>query len=537
MANVLRGFNALDRRDDRAARQLAQGALLGPPGTAQDLGGLIVGAADRRLGRHREALRRLKPLIHKMIDPFATALLDEELVRAALGTGRHREAVGFMAVWLRETDPASRRAVAREVEQLLGQIPTEQLFRSISALSAGDESEADEEITRLIAARLAVAAREASDADLARALLERFGGLLGGQGEAVARLAADTGRARVTARTLGLMLSLRSPVHRRRSADVAAGMAFGLGMPGSGARLVSRDGGSSDGEALTALRDLAADGAAVIVAGLDQHVVAATVEFALSEQLPVILLSDGAERGVRTSPYLLRLGEPRSASAELLASALGKAGVKRIVGFGAEPPTAGASGAAGGSAAPAGVVRDDAVGTVGELSCPAQLNVEQLRSLRADGFLVRDGAACGFELLQHARAVRASLGVGLGVPQLAGRLPTSAHVLSAGVFPVQPKTPDPALDKWLATGRGSPSWWTALGRDAAVLGWKAVERLEGAATEDPKEVRARRAEAATGLAAASVGLWTSSARGFGPDGRVLRTVVVRRGAGGRDAGR
>jgi hypothetical protein len=314
-------------------------------------------------------------------------------------------------------------------------------------------------------------------------------------------------------------------------------MAFGLGMPGSGARLVSRDGGSSDAETLTALRDLAADGAAVIVAGLDQQSMASTVEFAVSEQLPVILLSDGAEGDLRTSSYLLRLGEPRSASAKLLVAALSQGGAKRIVGFGAEPAPAGGTEAAGGPPAPADAVGDDAVGTVGELSCPAQLDVERLRSLRADGLLVRDGAACGFELLQHARAVRASLAVGLGVPQLAGRLPTSAHVLSAGVFPVDPNAPDRALDKWLATGRGSPSWWTALGRDAAVLGWKAVQRLEGAATEDPKLVRARRAEAATGLAAASAELWTSSSRGFGPDGRVRRTVVVRRGAGGSSGGR
>lgn len=533
MAKVLLAFNALDRGEEQAARGLARSALLGPPGTARDLGSLIFGSADRRRGQYEAALERLTPLMHKLIDPFATELLDEELVRAALGAERYQDAVRFMAIWLRETDLASRRKVAQKVERLLGEVASEKLLRSLTELSTGEQAAADREMARLIAGRLATAARQAQDASLARALLERFGGLLGSQGEAVARLAADAGRGRVRARTLGVLLSLRSSVHRRRSADVIAGMAFGLRMPGSGARLVSRDGGSNAEERRGALRELAAEGAAVIVAGLDAGAASETVEFAAAEQLPVILLSAGGGVHSDGAVHLFWLGTPAGRSAALLMGALRSAGARRVVGFGREPgladeapPEAPAEGRV------VGAGPDRALGTIAELDCPVQAPAEALRALRVDGLLVRDGAACGADLLGMRATLRASLAVGLGVRELAGRLPDSALVLDAGHFPVDPRHPGPALQVWLESGRGPPSWWTALGRDAAVLGWKAIEAIEGEATDDPREVKARRAEAAARLASASAELWTSSARGFGPDRRLARDLVVRRAGGG-----
>jgi hypothetical protein len=83
------------------------------------------------------------------------------------------------------------------------------------------------------------------------------------------------------------------------------------------------------------------------------------------------------------------------------------------------------------------------------------------------------------------------------------------------------------LRAWIGARGRAPSWFEALGRDAGVLAWEGVRSLPEQATEDPREVRARRAAATDAIAAAATELWTTEARGF-EGARVLpRHVVVR----------
>ncbi|HZO12320.1 MAG TPA: hypothetical protein VFB62_03655, partial [Polyangiaceae bacterium] len=70
-------------------------------------------------------------------------------------------------------------------------------------------------------------------------------------------------------------------------------------------------------------------------------------------------------------------------------------------------------------------------------------------------------------------------------------------------------------------------WWSALGRDGAILAWAAVHDL-GEAKSETKEVEARRVEATSALAAARAELWTSEAKGFDRDQRLPRRISMRR---------
>jgi hypothetical protein len=83
------------------------------------------------------------------------------------------------------------------------------------------------------------------------------------------------------------------------------------------------------------------------------------------------------------------------------------------------------------------------------------------------------------------------------------------------------------VQPWARTHPAPPSFWAALGRDAAVLAWEGVKSLPENGTEDPAEVTARRAQVAAALAAAQADLWTTDARGFSGARVLPRTLGVR----------
>jgi len=514
VAQVLRAWNALDREALDESRRLAQAGLLGPPGVPNDLATLVVGAADRRQGKHVEALARLRPLLHKLLDGYATELLNEELVEAAIGARRWDEAVRFMEVWQREAEPGSSRAVAARIEQLLAEVPSKELYAALHQRAVDGQLESGMEMARLVAQQLAVKVVAARDTTLARLLLKEHGALLGRYGEAVARLAADTTRGRVRARTVGLLLALETTAQRRRSADVVAGMTFGLGLPGSRARLVSRPGGGTDESVRIAMAELAAEGAAVIVAGLDPARSGEVVRYARQHSLPVVLLTPDAAGSHRGETVVFLAGVDPSQTVGALSEALRDAGAKVVAGLGGPLR----EGQAEGGGLGVGLERP-----CNPLPAAAALRAEQVSAL-----VVYDGSYCTREVWRLAEALRVPVGVGLGAPSL-GKVPAGTRRLAVGVFPVDPDRPDPRLSEWLGSRRGVPSWWAALGRDAAVLAWSAVQDLEEATSED-LEVRARRVEATSALATAQAPLWTSGARGFGPDRTIPRKVELVRGA-------
>ena len=516
LADVLRGWDALERGERGRAVELAKPALDGPPGSTHDLATLVVGAAARRSLRSRQALALLVPLLHKMLDPFATSFLNEELVRAAVGAGSWQDALRLMDVWLYESAPGERAPVRDKIARLLGDVPEAELLadarrRMIASHGAADAPELSQEGRRLaevIAQHLARVAVAARNVPLARVLLAELGPWLGAEGEEVARLAADVARGRVTAKTVGVLLALGSTPLERRSADVLAGMAFGLGIGDSDARLVARDDGGKPEGVAQALTELAAEGAAVIVAGIDPRHGATAVAFAEAQGLPVVLLTPDPALSQRVATDVFLLGQDPARSVGVLAAALRDGGAKVVAGLGA--PLAEER-------------RGGRLGVGLELDCAPLPPLESLRAERVDAVVLLDGASCGDGVIELAERLRAPLGVGLGA--LAGiHLPIGTRVLAAGIFPLSEGDPDPRLAGWLESGRPPPSWWMALGRDAAVLAASAVHNLADAAGET--EVRARRVEATAALGAAESDLWTSDERGFDDSRTLPRTITV-----------
>jgi len=422
--------------------------------------------------------------------------------------------VQFMQVWLREAGTGGRREASERIMELLSAVPTDELLDKIIFRSQLPDKHAGYVLAELIAGHVADRAVANGDAVLAKRLLTKYGSLLGERGEEVARLAAAVTRGRVLARTVGLLVALRGPEVVRRSADVVTGMAHGLGVPGSGARLVTRFatvGGGVETEASirTALAALAADGAAVIVAGIDPRHSVLAAEFAASQSLPVILLSSAAGFDEQGSPHVFMLGEDPSRTAGALSAALREGGSRVIVGLGGPQRAGGA---------------DDSLGVGLERGCIPLPATQELMAERVDAMLVYDGAACDEKAVELARQIGAPIAIGLGVPQLGLEVLPRKLRLSSGVFPVQ-DPPDPRLDDWHAGGRDAPSWWLALGRDAAVLAWDAVENLKKIATEESAVV-ASRVEATARLSTARQSLWTTDARGFDESKRVRRDVTV-----------
>ena len=99
-------------------------------------------------------------------------------------------------------------------------------------------------------------------------------------------------------------------------------------------------------------------------------------------------------------------------------------------------------------------------------------------------------------------------------------------VASAGSFPLRRgDTASPLYGFTKRHGR-APSFWAALGHDAAVLARIAEKTLPLEKTDDTAEVDKRHRAVAEALLAAEGDLWSTSARGFSSKPVVERDVSV-----------
>jgi hypothetical protein len=480
------------------------------PGTTADVARTVEGASLRRRGRSEQALARLSPLVSKLIDGYARALLDDEIVEAALAVRRYPRAFEFMRIWLREASADERAAIEKQLEARVSKVPTEALLGALRPSRGGADLTTDDAraMRRLVVQRLAEVALEKRDVDLAKRLLATEGPLLGDRGDAIAQLATGGARARVEARTVGLLISLRNDETRRRGVEVADGVAQGLGLPGSSARLVSRDDRGDPGHVDEALAALSADGASILIAGVDGEEASTAARFAEANQLPVLLLTAPTGRG---SPgkahgrFTFVLGQDPVAIEDALAAALAAAGARKIAILTDQPRRPR-------PAAPEVI----AVRGCSEASAP-------WKPLGATGVVL--DASCASEALVAAAPTRPHFAASIETGLLA--LPRGSLVATAGLYPIDPSRPPAALASWMNDHAVPPSFWAGLGHDAAVLAWTCVQALPERATEDPSEVAVRRAQTAQALATAQADLWTSEARGFNSARELPRTIGVR----------
>jgi hypothetical protein len=191
--------------------------LRGPAGTAHDLGELAQGAVLRKSGQPAQAFDRLLPLVGKLIDPYARALFDEEIVRAAIDARRWYEAVAYMDLWLRESQDDARATARANVDRALAGVPPEALELMLQAMRA-DRGRAGygTEIRQAVVARLAAVAIEEGNTELARRLVESSGAnpVTGDVAEGLEELASSGGAPAIDGRTVGLLA--RRAIGRRR---------------------------------------------------------------------------------------------------------------------------------------------------------------------------------------------------------------------------------------------------------------------------------------------------------------------------------
>ena len=513
LADVLLAWVALEKGELRQAaiRAHAPRTVIGPgtPGAVADIATAVEGASLRRQGHPDEALALLEPLVSKLIDPWARSLLNRESVDSAVEAGRWDRALGLMRVWLREAGAEERASARAHIARGLERAPPAELVRLLDA-AGGDPSlttEEESEMRKLVAQRLALVARQDKDAGLAQHLLATAGGLLGDQGDVVAQLAAGANRARVEARTVGLVLSLGSDRTRRRGADIAEGVSFGLGLPGSPARLVTRDNHGSSSRLEEALAALSADGASIVIAGSDARESTQAAAFAEAHHIPVLLLHPPEGEVARGKARFSFVVGADSADLETsLIAALVTRGAVPVAILAEDPARPRAP-------------RPDVIGLRG---CGDAAT--SWKGVGAAGVVLSADHDCARDAIAAAAPLKIRFAAGFDVDGLA--LPAGSVIATAGVFPFGP-TPPPPLRAWLQTHPAPPSWWAALGRDAAVLAWAGVQVLPAQGTEDPGEVEARRAQAAAALAGAQADLWTTEASGFHGARTLPRTLGAR----------
>jgi ABC-type sugar transport system substrate-binding protein len=505
-ATAMLALVALANGDKTRAKDLAKPLTNGPPGVTRDMALVAYGAALREEGDAAAALTILSPLFGKVLDPFARDLMNEEVSIAAVDAGDYKGAVRYVRGWLAEADPDDKDGIKRRIIALLDRLPADPLVDLVRSVKGTDEFTGD--LLHIVGERLAGLAISTKDVALAKLLMAEARPILGEREDDVARIAARGASVRLEHNTVGLLLSLRGEELQRRGLEVSNGLALALGLPGSAARVVSRDDQGDLQKVDDALALLNTDGAAVIIAGVDTAEASAAAAYAEKTGVPVILLRPPAKPPAPGGPVFV-LGDDPTAVRGLLVSSLGERGKSRVAILAGARDDGDVPRSAGGA---------DVVGV-----SPCGSSLEFVSVQKASGLVIDGGPTCIRDAIGNASGALVALG--LDAPgDLGGKL--GAH---AGMFPFTATSPgsDAELAKFFALGRGAPSWWAGLGHDAGKLAWAAVSQLSEIAPTDADATSARKNQVMKLLSSAEGSLWTTEARGFA-GGRVIpRSISVR----------
>ncbi len=502
-----------------ARRSLAEAGALPPAGSLTDLATVTQARIDRLTGRADVALTALRPLSGKLVDPLSRALLGEELTRAAVALHRDYEAVAYMDAWLRDTGEDRSEVVLARIDEALAALSPVALEGALGAMRAQPQSGYSAVLVKKMASRLARHAAQASDARLAEWLLDSSKGptlVAGAEAQTLKDLATSLrGKLRVAGRAIGLVLPTSSPALRDASADVARGAAFALGLPRlagheeDGVRLLTRSEAGAD-TLEAALEELVGEGAAVIIAGLDDPNAERAHRWAESAGVTVIVM--GRPSATADARFTYLVGDDTAESIGLLTHELA---------------TRGRSGGivlAGSIEAPA-LSRLAEGGSWPVLAGNCDPPVSRARFAAQDWAKARNPAVvvAGSDACARAAAVVVRAGGVLALSPAAASgvaaSPAAVTVLSfaSGAFPLGGPGAriDPELQRYRATFGHAPTWWTALGHDAAAIARSAVSALPLDEAQTAVELSRRRESVRAGVGAARTDLWTTDALGFG----------------------
>lgn len=520
-----------------AEEQLAQAGVMPAAGTMTDLSVVTRARILRAKKDPDAALGLLRPLVGKAVDPVVLDLVAAETVLSAVDSHRDYEAIAYMDAWLRDVGEENTEGALARIEAVLWAMDPVAVEGSLRAMRANPDSGASMALMRKMASRLARYAADNNDAQLAQWLLDGQGGsrlVSGADADSLKDLATSLrGKRTITGRTIGLVLPTATPELRDAAADVTRGVAFALDLPrrgaaeGDGARLVTRTQGGGD-TLVAAFEELVGEGASVMLAGIDDGSSASVREWSEKNGVPVITLGHAT---LSTERFSFEVGDPIVRSLSLLAFELTSRHVKTAAVLAGTMETA--------------ALKDVTVTGLSlsaPLSCDppisrATLPREAWAAAHLRALLVTGSDACARIAMT---AVPSGAIVALGPRAAAGALGSTndvkALVVASGAFPFG--APGARQDDRLVAYRGafghSPTWWTALGYDAAVLARRAVSALPLDTTTDDAEIRRRRETARAGIEAARASLWTTEAKGFEAgshslvrDLRVVELPIVR----------
>jgi len=514
MVRVLLAFDCVSRGSLQEARVLIAQVRVSV-GAVHDFSRVAEAYALLRESKPDAALGVLEPLAGKIVDGDERLLFSELRVRAAASARRYTYAVKAAEELLNEA-PSDGRAtledLVREQFQPAGKSELVEALHSLE-LQKGDEGQtapAREWLRKLLRERLVAIAVREKDAALARSLLDTAPAALraGSTGTALVGIASGVqSRPLIAGRAIGVALSLGNADVRRRSASLAAGLARGLRGPGESSaaetvQLITQDDGGNSSGTLEALRDLAAEGAAILVAGLDGASADVAVHFAEENAIPVLLLQPPETwAGPLSSAFVL--GESPSREQAAIDLELSRRGLQRI--------------------ARVGRMGDSCEG-VAETAGGVRFAVQQWRRNRVSAVLVLGSAACASDVSRDLRSVfgfAPELALGLEAAEFVYQsdAPRARFALGAGSFPSRTRADGnpalPALD-----------WYEALGHDAALLAKGALEGFPDGRVDEERAVHELHARAQRALARVEAPLWTSEARGFSQGQTLSRTLTI-----------
>jgi hypothetical protein len=513
------------KRLDIAERWLAL-AEPGPAGAASDLAGVVGAALELSRGNAAAAYRQLLELSGKLIDADDRLLCLDQLVLAALADRRYRAAVGHMLELSAQAARRHRERTWRALEPRLASIPLPELEASLPRLSTdqiqspsvtpAERAAAVDWMRRTLLELLSRSALDEQDVALAQRLVAAPQAASDenlDKSELLLLATRGTLERTVRGRALGLALELGDDLASQRSIDVATGISLTLDLPSREKPkdplvLVTRQ--VERGDVADALARLAGDGASLVIAGFSPQSARRASEFAEQSGMPVLLLHEPEQPGAELAPSAFVLGIDRARANDVLYAALEQRhhGVLRV---GSE-----------------------------ELPCPE--TDEQLDALleRASGSGRRPrlqfdaGAGCARQVLMHLPRGARPVALGFGLDALAVAWDDAPPAdewwgVGAGRLPNATSPADGLSSLWLARKGRPPTWYEALGHDAALVASLAVGPAQDGVLRDPEGVRAVYRTVRERLATQPfVSMWTADGERFDASRRLPRQLRAER---------
>ncbi len=497
------------------ARRLIEKTKRGPLGTARDFSQVVEAALLTEHQRPVEAIRILRPLQGKIIDPVERFLTTEQLVIAALAANLYSEAMTYMVDWIEHARVSERPALKEAISSHLRRIPRRHLERALGTLEPRtDDPDRQRNPQRYahklwlfeaISGRLAALAVRDKDALLAAKVVEKNPGMAVDPNSAELVRLATGGEtpATVAGRTIGLLLNMNDAVARRRSSEVATGIASALGFVGDSAGSLQLIFEEDSDDSLRALGELSARGAALLVAGVTSSGADVAARYAEHTSTPILLLGPTSVNG----PYVFDIGVAPQNERAMLESALREV-TYEIATLGQEQ---------------------------GDCQSDSQVGFDfplpQWQQAHVDGLVITAGAQCVHSLVRYARphGFRPILALGLEAASEREELgPGQAYFLSAGRYPFEGEDARVAASFEGDFGR-LPTWFETLGRDVAQIAIQVLSSLPEVRSGELTQVRTYHGQVRDELERfSSTELWSSRAGKFNERQQLERELTVLR---------